>query len=128
MVLVVVAEYVGRMMSGRYILPGLMCLLVAISAQAAAIAHAAPGLSGRMELCSGTGPVMVYVDAEGQPVGDPVYCPDFALALILSVAGEAVTVERPGGAGSRLEGPAIGAPVAQAWIGRARARGPPRRH
>lgn len=71
----------------RHILNVLLSLLVAISAQAAAIAHAAPAPSGRMEICAGTGPVMVYVDDTGQPVGDPVYCPDFAASLILGLVG-----------------------------------------
>ena len=69
----------------RQILPWVLSLLVALTAQAAAVAHAAPGPSGQIELCSGTGPVMVYVDETGQPVGDPVYCPDFALTLILAL-------------------------------------------
>lgn len=69
----------------HHILPWLMSLLIALSAQAAAVAHAAPGPSGQIELCDSSGPVMVYVDADGQPVGDPVYCPEFALSLILSL-------------------------------------------
>ena len=69
----------------RPLLPWLLSLLVALTGQAAAVAHAAPGPSGRIELCTGTGPVMVYVDARGQPIGDPVYCPDFALSLILAL-------------------------------------------
>ena len=69
----------------RHILPVLLSLLVMLTAQAAAVAHAAPAPSGRMELCTGNGPVMVYVDADGQPVGDPVYCPEFALSLILGL-------------------------------------------
>lgn len=69
----------------RYILPYLMVLLVVMTGQAAAVAHAAPGPSGQVELCTGSGPVMVYLDADGQPMGDPVYCPDFALSLILAL-------------------------------------------
>lgn len=69
----------------RHILSWLLSLLVALTGQAAAVAHAAPGPSGQIELCTGSGPVMVYVDENGEPVGDPVYCPDFALSLILAL-------------------------------------------
>lgn len=69
----------------HHILPWLLSLLIALTGQAAAVAHAAPGPSGQIELCTGSGPVMVYVDANGTPVGDPVYCPDFALSLILAL-------------------------------------------
>ena len=69
----------------RHILSLVLSLLVVLTGQAAAVAHGAPGPAGRMELCTGSGPVMVYVDADGQPVGDPVYCPEFALSLILAL-------------------------------------------
>lgn len=69
----------------RHILPVMLSLLVVLTGQAAAVAHAAPSPSGRIELCTGSGPVMVYVDENGEPVGDPVFCPDFALSLILAL-------------------------------------------
>ena len=69
----------------RHILPWVLSLLIALTGQAAAVAHAAPGPSGQIELCTGTGPVMVYVDENGEPMGSPVYCPDFALSLILAL-------------------------------------------
>ncbi len=72
-------------MMRRHILPLMLSLLVALTGQAAAVAHAAPAPSGQMEICAGSGPVMVYLDADGEPVGDPVYCPDFALSLILGL-------------------------------------------
>ncbi|WP_424984439.1 hypothetical protein [Microbulbifer sp. S227A] len=48
-----------------------------------AIARAAPGPAGQIELCTGSGPIMVYVDEAGAPVGPPHLCPDFALSLLL---------------------------------------------
>ena len=60
-------------------------LLIVVTGQAAAVAHAAPGPMGQIELCTGAGPVMVYLDEDGEPVGPPVYCPDFALSLILAL-------------------------------------------
>ncbi|MGB2203492.1 MAG: hypothetical protein ACPH5G_19335 [Pseudooceanicola atlanticus] len=78
--------YVDRVTWLRtHILPAVLSLLLLATAQAAAVAHAAPGPAGQMELCTGTGPVMVYVDENGTPTGPPVYCPDFALSLILSL-------------------------------------------
>lgn len=38
-------------------------------------------IAGRIVICSGSDVVMVYVDAEGQPVGAPQYCPDGVLSL-----------------------------------------------
>jgi len=75
----------------RHILPLMLSLLVVLTGQAAAVAHAAPAPSGRMELCTGTGPVMVYLDEDGEPMSDPVYCPDFALSLILGLESPPVT-------------------------------------
>ena len=69
----------------RHILPWVMSLLIALTGQAAAVAHAAPGPAGQIELCTGAGPVMVYLDENGEPMGDPVFCPDFALSLILAL-------------------------------------------
>lgn len=76
----------------RHILPMMLSILVLVTGQAAAVAHAAPAPSGRMELCTGTGPVMVYLDENGEPMGDPVYCPDFALSLILSLQAAPIAV------------------------------------
>jgi hypothetical protein len=109
----------------RPVLPYVLSLLIALTGQAAAVAHGAPGPAGQMVLCTGTGPVMVHVDAEGQPVGDPVYCPDFALSLILALAlpeVSAVPVARPVRAGHGAEPSARATPLAAAGPG---ARGPP---
>lgn len=64
----------------------LISVLVVLTGQAAAMAHGAPGPMGQVELCTGDqGPVMVYLDETGAPTGPPVYCPEFALSLILSI-------------------------------------------
>lgn len=63
-----------------------LVLMVALTGQAMAIARGAPGSTGQVELCTGSGPVMVYVDENGTPVGPPHLCPEFALSLILQVA------------------------------------------
>ena len=37
--------------------------------------------AGQIVLCTGHGPVMVYVDETGAPAGPPVLCPDGIVAL-----------------------------------------------
>ena len=109
----------------RHILPYVLSLLIALTGQAAAVAHAAPGPSGRIELCTGAGPVMVYLDADGEPVGDPVYCPDFALSLILALDAPPV-VPVPLTVTERREtaGPVVAGARSVSLLSR-QARGPP---
>ncbi|MFS4580509.1 DUF2946 family protein [Phaeobacter sp. C3_T13_0] len=32
--------------------------------------------AGQMVICTGTGPVMIYLDSDGQPVSPPMDCPE----------------------------------------------------
>ncbi|MEK0164157.1 DUF2946 family protein [Phaeobacter sp. JH20_36] len=44
--------------------------------------------TGQMVICTGTGPVMVYIDSDGQPVSPPMDCPEcltFTADLALSL-------------------------------------------
>ncbi|AFO92101.1 hypothetical protein D1822_11820 [Phaeobacter inhibens] len=48
--------------------------------------------AGQMVICTGTGPVMVYIDSDGQPVSPPMECPECLtfvsdLGLALPVLG-----------------------------------------
>lgn len=61
-----------------------MMLLLVLTAQSAAVARTMPDATGKMVLCTGSGPVMVYMDAEGNPTGAPHICPDCALSLIVA--------------------------------------------
>ncbi len=63
-----------------------LVLLLLLTSLGMAVARGAPGASGRIELCTGTGPVMVDVDENGVPVGPPYICPDYALTLLAHVA------------------------------------------
>ncbi|WP_199023793.1 hypothetical protein [Sedimentitalea arenosa] len=63
----------------------LVALLV-LTSQAMAVARGAPGAAGTIELCTGTGPVMIAVDESGAPVTPPHFCPDQALSLVSAVA------------------------------------------
>ncbi|SLN59071.1 hypothetical protein PEL8287_03184 [Roseovarius litorisediminis] len=62
-----------------------LCLMLAITSHSAAVARGAPGPAGQMVLCTGTGPVTVLVDAQGQPTGAVHICPDYALALFAAL-------------------------------------------
>lgn len=53
-----------------------LCLLLALTGQSLAVARGAAQPVGEIVLCTGTGPVSVAVDAEGQPVATPHLCPD----------------------------------------------------
>ncbi|MFU8777212.1 MAG: hypothetical protein ACNA7M_06040 [Roseovarius sp.] len=64
-----------------------LCLLLALTSQSLAMARGAAQPVGEIVLCTGTGPVTVAVDAEGQPVATPHPCPDClpAFAAVLQV-------------------------------------------
>jgi len=77
----------------------ILALMLALTGQGLAVARTAPDAAGHIVLCTGAGPVMVYVDAEGKPTRAPHYCPDGALGLLdLAVAPDPaprVLVARP---------------------------------
>ncbi|MRU16279.1 hypothetical protein FDP25_12625 [Roseovarius sp. A21] len=58
-----------------------LALLLALTSQTMAVARGAPAPVGQAVLCTGTGPVTVLVDADGQPTGQVHICPDCALGL-----------------------------------------------
>ncbi len=59
----------------------LMALLV-LTGSALAMARGAGHVAGQMVICTGTGPVMVYLGELGQPTDPPVYCPDAVVSMI----------------------------------------------
>ncbi|WP_306153752.1 hypothetical protein [Roseovarius sp. MMSF_3281] len=59
-----------------------LALLLTLTSQTMAIARGAPPPVGQAILCTGTGPVTVLVDAEGQPTGQVHICPDCALHVL----------------------------------------------
>ncbi|MGX0976645.1 hypothetical protein ACSSVY_002365 [Roseovarius sp. MBR-51] len=77
--------YLGPMRQHRPILALGLCLLLALTSQSLAVARGAAQPVGEIVLCTGTGPVTVTVDGEGQPVVTPHLCPDclpgFAVVL-----------------------------------------------
>ncbi|WP_133361326.1 DUF2946 family protein [Antarcticimicrobium luteum] len=63
-----------------------LAAIMALTSQSMAVARGATDPTGQIVLCTGTGPVAVYVDEDGQPTGPPHICPDCALHLLAAVA------------------------------------------
>ncbi|MCO0635445.1 hypothetical protein M8745_05650 [Lutimaribacter sp. EGI FJ00014] len=59
----------------------LVALVLVLTGQSMAIARGTPGPSGEIVLCTGSGPISVLVDENGQPVGRAHICPDCAFAF-----------------------------------------------
>jgi len=114
-------------MSLRLVPALLLSLLLVLTGQGAAVARGAPLPAGMAELCTGSGPVMVAVDAQGRPVGPQVLCPDLAAMLAKPVAPP-VTIAAPRRARRIvLPHPVAARPVPVAPV-EMRTRGPPERN
>ncbi len=112
------------MQAPRY-LAGLLALVLVLTGQSMAIARGAGMPDGSMQICTGSGPVMIYVDDNGQPVAPPHLCPDAALGFFDTVALPPIIPLRP--LGFVVDGFELvqDGPVAL-WTMAATARGPPR--
>ena len=64
----------------------LLIAVLVLTGHSMAIARGMPTASGFMELCTGIGPVMTPVDADGNPTGHSHICPEFSLSLMDVVA------------------------------------------
>ncbi|WP_170426632.1 hypothetical protein [Ruegeria arenilitoris] len=73
-------------------LPIVVSLLVVLTGQSIAASRGMDRAVGQMVLCTGSGPVVVYMDAEGQPTQAPHYCPDYALTLLGAIAVTELTL------------------------------------
>ncbi|WP_323803104.1 hypothetical protein [Sulfitobacter litoralis] len=63
-----------------------LALMLALTGQSMAVARGASAAMGQMVLCTGAGPVAIYVDAQGKPTSAPHICPDSALNVAMSDA------------------------------------------
>lgn len=108
----------------RIYLAWMLAAMLVFTGQSMAVARGATGPAGQMVLCSGTGPVVVYVDENGQPTGPPHICPDFALHLLAAVASPDLAPLALDGA-RRIEPPRAASVNADSLTFRATARGPP---
>lgn len=79
-----------------------LALLLVLTAQSMAVARGTPGAAGSIVLCTGTGPVTILTDAEGQPLAPAHVCPDCTLSLIATVAHIAPEASRPLGRAEAL--------------------------
>ena len=59
-----------------------LSVMLVFTSHSMAVARGMPGPDGQMVICTGQGPVMISVDANGNPVGPPHICPDAALSLL----------------------------------------------
>lgn len=62
----------------------LACLIAFTSVHIAAARGQSPAV-GTMEICTGTGPVHILVDQNGEPTGGVMICPDYAMAFFADV-------------------------------------------
>lgn len=66
----------------RTLTSAVLLLAMVLTSAAMAVARSSQDVaSGTMVLCTGTGPISVQVDADGQPIGPVHFCPDCALAF-----------------------------------------------
>lgn len=72
-----------------------LSLLVGLTGQGLANSRGMNAAVDQMEICTGTGPVILYVDADGQPTAPPHYCPDFALMLLGALLPDAAVAPAP---------------------------------
>lgn len=102
----------------------LLIAVMTLTGHSMAIARGAPGPAGFMELCTGTGPVMVAIDENGEPTGASHICPEFSLMLQDVLGGADSTPVALSFTGTRIqqEPPQIHASFAQLTPS---ARGPP---
>lgn len=88
----------------RPLIAVVLALLLVLTAQAMAVAR---GMPGAVVLCTGTGPVTVLTDAEGQPVGPAHICPDCTLSLIVALAQAGPVTAHPMGRAVAVALPAV---------------------
>ncbi|WP_144432629.1 hypothetical protein [Shimia marina] len=60
----------------------MLVAVLVLTGHSMAIARGMPGAQGYAEYCIGETPVMVPVDAEGNPTGAPHLCPDASFSLL----------------------------------------------
>jgi hypothetical protein len=77
-----------------------LSLMLALTAGAFAVARGQGAVAGWAEICTGSGPVMLARDAEGNPTGGAHICPD--AALFLSAGGPAALPPRAAPAPRRV--------------------------
>lgn len=117
--------YLPVMMHTLRIFFGLiLALTVALTAHSAAARQGERDAAGRIVICTGTGPVAIYVDSEGQPVTPPHSCPD-CMMHVLDAVTPPVTLGLPVGGCSTASTEFDAAQATVQFIPDACARAPP---
>ncbi|WP_372886904.1 hypothetical protein [Shimia sp.] len=80
----------------------LLIAVLVLTGHSMAVARGLPVAAGMMELCTGTGPVMTPVDAEGMPTGPAHISPEISLSLFDAVAPEVPFAAPQASRGRRL--------------------------
>ncbi|WP_193140594.1 hypothetical protein [Meridianimarinicoccus sp. MJW13] len=73
-----------------------LCLivLVALTSLQLGLSRGTARVAGTVVLCTGTGPVAVTVDRDGQPVSRPHVCPDCVMSAMAGLAAPLVLTAR----------------------------------
>lgn len=102
-----------------------LSLTVVLTAHSAAAMRGAQDAAGQMVICTGTGPVAIYVDSEGQPVPTPHYCPDCVMHLLDAAAAASAAGPVPADILVRVDLAEVDLPVYSSCGRCGFARGPP---
>ncbi|NIY77992.1 hypothetical protein HCZ23_00710 [Celeribacter sp. HF31] len=103
----------------------LVALLLIVTSQSMAVARGTMrDATGAVVLCTGTGPITVLTDADGQPIGPTHICPDCALSVIAGLA-EAFDLPTPAQNELRFSPPNLSYHAHETLPPRPRARAPP---
>lgn len=102
----------------------LLIAVLTLTGHSMAMARGASPVAGYLELCTGTGPVMVAIDSEGEPTGESHICPDFSLLLQVSLDGPVTLAYRQEGRREIVSWAAYGLNAKLVFLGQS-ARGPP---
>ncbi|PIE11849.1 MAG: hypothetical protein CSA72_01650 [Rhodobacterales bacterium] len=102
-----------------------LILAVLATAQIVGMARGQASVAGEMVICSGGAVVTVQVDADGNPVGPPHFCPDCAMTLLVAGSMDEPALARPFSLRFVAWDPLVVPPVAPAPLIAPSARDPP---
>lgn len=72
-------------MNPQSIIAGALSLILVLTAPALALSRTAPNAAGTVVICTGTGPMSIVVDSDGQPIDHIHICPECAFAALSAV-------------------------------------------
>lgn len=90
-----------------------LALLLVFTAQSMAAARGMQGVGGAVVLCTGSGPVTILTDSDGQPIGPAHICPECTLSLIVAVGQADAALTHPMGRAEALLVPYVPASIAR---------------